>query len=76
MSAGAACMNLVVAANALGFGTAWLTEWYAYDRCVLETLGLKPHETMAGFIHIGRPAEARADRDRPALAGIVTRIEG
>lgn len=74
MSAGAACMNLVVAANAMGFRTAWLTEWYAYDRRVLDALGLEPEERMAGFVHIGRSAEAPSDRTRPTLAEIVTRI--
>lgn len=74
LSAGAVCMNLIVAANALGYGTAWLTEWYAFDRRVLDSLGLRPHETMAGFIHVGRPTEERPDRPRPALADIVTRV--
>ncbi|WP_204279104.1 nitroreductase family protein, partial [Klebsiella aerogenes] len=31
LSAGAAAMNLVVAANASGFATSWLTEWFGYD---------------------------------------------
>src|SRR5580698_7681813 len=29
LSAGAAAMNLVLAAHALGFGASWITEWYA-----------------------------------------------
>ncbi|MGU3539759.1 nitroreductase family protein [Methylobacterium sp. A54F] len=74
LSAGAAAMNLVVAANALGYASAWLTEWYAYDRRVLDALGLAPRERMAGFIHIGRPAEAPADRPRPDLSEIVTTL--
>ncbi len=72
LSAGAACMNLIVAANALGFATVWLTEWYAYDREVLARLGLAADEKMAGFIHIGRAGEPREDRVRPALADVVT----
>jgi nitroreductase len=40
LSAGAVCMNFVVAANAMGFATQWITEWYAYDRDVLTALGL------------------------------------
>lgn len=72
LSVGAACMNLIVAANAMGFATVWLTEWYAYDRQVLERLGLAVDEKMAGFIHIGRASEPREDRVRPALADVVT----
>ncbi|MDP4025794.1 nitroreductase [Methylobacterium sp. NEAU 140] len=72
LSAGAATMNLVVAANALGFSTAWLTEWYTYDRRVLDALGLAPEERMAGFVHIGRAREIPSDRPRPALSDIVT----
>jgi nitroreductase len=74
LSSGAAAMNLVIAANALGFGAAWLTEWYAYDRGVLDVFGLLPHEQIAGFVHIGRPTHAPEDRPRPALADIVTRF--
>lgn len=74
LSAGAVCMSLVVAANALGFATIWLTEWYAYDRKVLNKFGLAPHERMAGFVHIGRNDVPREDRLRPVLAEIVTRF--
>jgi nitroreductase len=74
LSSGAAAMNLVIAANALGFGAAWVTEWYAYDRSVLDAFGLAPHERIAGFVHIGRPTHAPEDRPRPALADIVTRF--
>ena len=74
LSAGAVCMNLVVAANAMGFATQWVTEWYAYDREVLTALGLAAHEKIAGFIHIGRAPEPREDRARPDLAGLVTRF--
>jgi nitroreductase len=73
LSAGAAAMNLLVAANALGFATAWLTEWYSYDARVAEALGLAPHEKFAGFVHIGRPTTAVEDRVRPVMADIVTR---
>jgi len=73
LSAGAAAMNLVNAAYALGFAASWITEWYSYDRRVLDALGLAPHERIAGFVHIGRPAKPPEERDRPQLADIVTR---
>ena len=76
LSAGAAAMNLVLAANALGYGTSWITEWYAYDRRVLDALGLAAHERIAGFIHIGRPPGRPEDRPRPPLPEIATRFPG
>lgn len=74
LSAGAVCMSLTIAANALGYGSNWLTEWYGYDRRVLDGLGLKPHERMAGFIHIGKSDAPSQERERPVLADIVTRF--
>ena len=32
------------------------------------------HEKIAGFVHIGRPAQPPQERPRPALADIVTRF--
>ena len=72
LSSGAVCMNLVVAANAMGFVTAWLTEWPAYDRAFLDRFGLKPHEKIAGFVHIGHGTPPD-DRVRPVMADIVGR---
>jgi nitroreductase len=74
LSAGAAAMNLVLAAHALGYGASWITEWYAYDRTVLDALGLAPHERIAGFVHIGRPPGVPEDRPRPPLSEIATRF--
>jgi len=76
LSSGAAAMNLVHAACALGYGASWITEWYAYDRAVLDALGLLPHERIAGFVHIGRPPGVPEDRPRPPLNEIVTRFAG
>jgi nitroreductase len=73
LSAGAAATSLVFAAHALGFAASWLTEWYAYDRRVLDALGLAPEERVAGFVHIGRPTKPPEDRPRPPLDQIVTR---
>jgi len=72
LSAGAACMNLVVAANALGFAAGWITEWCAYDPRFRAAIGLAEQERIAGFIHIGRPKIVAEDRPRPPLGDIVT----
>ena len=74
LSAGASAMNIVTAASALGYGANWLTGWFAFDRDVLEGLGLKPDEKLAGFIHIGNVSKPSEDRPRPALSEIVTRF--
>ena len=74
LSAGAAAMSLVFAAHALGFAANWITEWYAYDRGVLDALGLARHERIAGFIHIGRPPGPPEDRPRPPLNEIAVRF--
>jgi nitroreductase len=74
LSAGASAMNIVTAATALGYGACWLTGWFAFDRDVLDGLGLKADEKLAGFIHIGTPSKPSDDRPRPALADIVTRF--
>ena len=72
MSAGAVCYNLVVAANAFGYGATWLTEWYAFDERAKPALGVEADEKIAGFIHIGTRTEAPFERVRPALEDIVT----
>jgi nitroreductase len=74
LSGGAAAMTLVIAANAMGFGTSWITEWYAFDRRVLDALGLEPGERITGFVHIGTPKEVPVERPRPALADVVSRL--
>ena len=73
LSCGAACFSLCLAANALGYQTAWITEWYSYSPGVHAALGLAESERMAGFIYIGSSDERQADRDRPDLNAIVTR---
>ena len=70
LSAGAAAMSLVIAANAMGYGANWHTEWYAYDRRITRELGVADHERVAGFVHIGTPIERPGDRPRPALSDV------
>ena len=72
LSAGAVCMNLLIAAQAMGFGASWLTNWFSYDRTVLSALGVAEDERVAGFMHIGTPTSVPADRERPDLAAIVS----
>jgi nitroreductase len=75
MSAGAVCMNLCLAAHALGFAANWLSDWFAFDEEAKAALGVAPHEAVAGFVYVGTPTETPPDRPRPALADVVTRWE-
>ena len=72
LSAGAAAYNLCLAANALGFGTNWLTEWPAFNADVRAALGCDERDNIAGFIYIGTASEKSEERERPALADIVS----
>lgn len=72
LSAGAVCMNLEHAANALGYAASWITDWYSYDPQALELLGVGAGEQVAGFIHVGTLAEGPLERPRPDLTTRVT----
>ena len=71
LSAGAACQNLILAANALGYATQWITEWYGYSQGVRRALRLAENERVAGFVYIGTAKEKPDERERPDLAEIV-----
>jgi nitroreductase len=70
LSAGCVAYNLLLGAQALGFGAQWLTGWAAYDDEVAHLLGLGANERVVGFVHIGSAKEAAPERTRPALADV------
>lgn len=72
LSAGAATMNLMLAAHAQGFAAQWLTGWLCYDADATAILGLRAGERFAGLVCIGTPTVAPVDRPRPAYEAIVT----
>ena len=72
-SAGAVCLALLNAALASGWGANWLSGWVAHDPgFAAEALGLKDHERVAGFIHIGTETTAPPERPRPDPAQAVS----
>jgi nitroreductase len=75
LSSGAVCTILIIAAQAMGYGANWITDWYAYDGEAKALLGLAAHERVAGFVHLGTPAEAPQERVRPDLGALVSRWE-
>ncbi len=71
MSTGAATMNLLHAAHAMGYVASWLTGWAAYSPQVRDAFG-SPHETIAGFVYIGSPGRPLDERPRPDPARVRT----
>ena len=73
LSAGAVCMNIEHAADALGYSASWITDWYAYDPAAVALFGVQDGETIAGFIHIGTLTDPPLERPRPNMAHKVER---
>ncbi len=71
LSAGAACMNLLNAAHALGFAGGWITGWPTYSEEVRRAFG-RDGETIAGFMFIGTPGMPLEERVRPDYDRIVS----
>lgn len=73
MSAAAVCLSLVNVSLASGWGAGWLTGWQARDRAFCERgLGLRPEESVAGFVHIGTETRVPPERPRPDAAALTT----
>lgn len=73
LSAGAVCMNLEHAADALGYSASWITDWYAYDPAAVALFGVQDGEAIAGFIHLGTLTDPPLERPRPNMAHKVER---
>ena len=69
LSCGAAGMNLLLAAHALGYVGGWLTGWRAYSERVRSAF-CAPGERIAGFLFIGRPGRELEERPRAPLATV------
>jgi nitroreductase len=76
LSGGAAAMNLVLAANALGYGANWISNWYSDTQEGRAILGFRPDERVVGFVHIGSVAGDTPERPRPDIAGLVSDYSG
>jgi len=72
LSAGYVAYNLLLGAQALGFGAQWLTGWSAYDPEAADLLGLAANERVVAFVHIGTAHEPAPERTRPALESVLS----
>lgn len=72
LSAGAVCMNLVTAAQSLGYAAQWVTEWYAYNEAMLIALGGRADiDKVAGYIYVGHNTEPLKERRRPEADDVI-----
>lgn len=69
LSCGAAGMNLMLAAHALGYVPGWVTGWRTYSDQVRRAF-CGPGERIAGFIFIGHASRDLEERPRPALGAV------
>lgn len=76
LSGGMAAMNLMIAANALGYGTNMITNWYSDVPEGRAILGLAPQERVIGFVHIGSYEGAAPERPRPDPAKLYADYSG
>lgn len=72
LAAGSAAQNLLLAAQAMGYGSMWKTGAPAYDPEVKRALGIDPRDHIVGFIYLGTSLAEVAIRP-PELNGRVAR---
>jgi nitroreductase len=69
LSCGAAGMNLLLAAHALGYAAGWVTGWRTYSDQVRAAF-CGPGERIAGFIFLGHAGRDLDERPRAPLATV------
>jgi nitroreductase len=73
---GAAAMNMLNAAHALGYAGKWITGPNSYDPAVSTALGLPPPHCLAGFLYLGTPDGPLPEVKRPDVADYLTEWAG
>ncbi|HEX7348899.1 MAG TPA: nitroreductase [Rhodanobacteraceae bacterium] len=72
LSAGCLAFNLLLAAQAEGFGAQLLTGWSCYEPRVAPLLHLGAGEHIIAYIHIGNRGDEPPERNRPAIADVLS----
>jgi nitroreductase len=75
-SAGNVCFNLINGAFALGYAASWVSRWFSLDTEGQQAIGVRGGERLVGVVHIGSTELKPDDRERPALADVVSRWQG
>jgi nitroreductase len=72
LAAGAAGTQLMLAANALGYGAAWKTGSAAHDADIRAGLGFGDGDTVIGYFYIGTDSKTVPPLPRAGIADVVT----
>jgi nitroreductase len=75
LAAGAACENMLLAAQSLGFAACLRSGTSATSQRVREALRLEPQEELAGFMIVGTPTQAPPHRVDDTM-GLLTTWNG
>ncbi len=75
-AAAAAAQNIMLAANAQGYGAMWKTGAPAYDATVKRALGLAADDDIVGFIYLGRQVGGGIQAPRPQAGEFVSVWQG
>ncbi len=65
LAVGAAAEHMQLMAQALGYGSVWLSGEHCGDAWVERALGLLPNERLVGYLAMGTPSAAPQDKPRP-----------
>jgi nitroreductase len=72
VAAAAAAQNIMLAANALGYGAMWKTGAPAYDATVKQALGLEADDDIVGFMYLGKQVGGGIQAARPKAEEFVS----
>ena len=76
LSAGAAAEHMQLAAQALGYGSVWVTGPNALDTHVRRVLGVEDPDQIVGFLHMGTPGIPAPAVNRPDPEQFVEHWQG
>ncbi|MQY43314.1 nitroreductase [Epibacterium sp. SM1969] len=74
-AAAGACLSLVNAALASGWGANWISGWASHEaQFCTEAFGTESHERVVGIVHLGTESKRPPERPRPQLDQITSWI--
>ncbi len=76
LTLGGACENVILAATALGYGSAWMTGPVRHQKTLEDILGINSNEEhLVSLIAIGKPTKERKGPTKKFLDEILTYID-